>query len=120
MNRRRFLRHSAEASAAALLLGCGSKAERAAEPPADRAPPEGAAPPPTPAKSAAADPPKAADPPPAATGGGELDGDFPEWNLGGESASPNTVLMFRGNPTHTFYGTGPIPDKPKLLWKQQL
>ena len=117
MNRRRFLRQGAGAGAAAFLIGCGSKAERAAEPPADRAAPEGE----PKAPAVASDPPPAADPPaPAATGGGELDGDFPEWKLGDESASPNTVLMFRGNPTHTFYGTGSIPDKPKLLWKAEL
>src|SRR5919198_5162374 len=50
----------------------------------------------------------------------ELEGDFPDWNLGDESASPRTMLMFRGNPTHTFYGTGPVPDRPKLLWRTQL
>lgn len=117
MNRRRFLRQTAEASAAALMLGCGSKEQRPAEPPADRAAPEGASPP-TPA--AAKEPAPAGEPPPEPKGGGELDGDFPEWKLGDESASPNTVLMFRGNPTHTFYGSGSIPDKPKLLWKAEL
>ena len=46
---------------------------------------------------------------------GELDGDFPDWTLGDASASASTVLMFRGNPTHTFYGTGPIAEQPELL-----
>ena len=60
-------------------------------------------------------------PEPAAPGAeADLDSDFPEWNLGDESAAPNTVLMFRGNPRHTFYGTGPISEKPKLLWKAEL
>lgn len=26
------------------------------------------------------------------------------------------VLTFRGNPTRSFYGTGPIPSAPKILW----
>src|SRR6186713_2293882 len=98
MNRRRFLVQTAEAGAAALLIGCGPKEQHPAEPPADRAAPE---PTPPAAPVAGKDAPPA-EPPAPATAGGELDGDFPEWNLGDESASPNTVLMFRGNPTHTF------------------
>ncbi|HEX2029024.1 MAG TPA: PQQ-binding-like beta-propeller repeat protein [Nitriliruptorales bacterium] len=27
------------------------------------------------------------------------------------------LLQFRGNPTHTWYGTGPIPDAPRVLWR---
>lgn len=27
------------------------------------------------------------------------------------------VLAFRGNPTRTWYGTGPLPKSPKVLWK---
>ena len=27
------------------------------------------------------------------------------------------VLTFRGNPTRTYYGTGPIPTNPKVLWR---
>jgi len=33
---------------------------------------------------------------------------------------PNPVaglLQFRGNPTHTYYGQGPVPRDPKLLWR---
>jgi hypothetical protein len=26
------------------------------------------------------------------------------------------VLTFRGNPTRTYYGTGPVPTNPKILW----
>jgi outer membrane protein assembly factor BamB len=26
-------------------------------------------------------------------------------------------LQFRGNPTHTWYGEGPVPRSPKLLWR---
>ena len=27
------------------------------------------------------------------------------------------LLTFRGNPTRTFYGTGPIPQSPEVLWR---
>lgn len=27
------------------------------------------------------------------------------------------LTMFRGNPTHTFHGTGPIPDRLDVLWR---
>lgn len=35
------------------------------------------------------------------------------------TASPKTkgLTMFRGNGTRTFYGTGPIPQTPKVLWQ---
>lgn len=42
------------------------------------------------------------------------------WSYGRSSAAPDTVLMFRGNPTHTFYGTGPLPSDPKQLWTFKL
>src|SRR5690606_3237470 len=126
MNRRRFLRTTAEASAAALLIGCGGRDRPiAATTPAGRSappPPGPAAPEPPPAitqPTPPAEPPPAPEPP-APIGGGELDSDFPEWTLGEDSASPNTVLMFRGNPTHTFHGTGPLPDRPRLPWKRKL
>ena len=45
---------------------------------------------------------------------------LPEWKYGGNSFADDTVLMFRGNPAHTFYGTGPVPDKPRILWKQRM
>ncbi|GEM_PF-670074 len=32
------------------------------------------------------------------------------------SWSPNTMIMFRGNPYHTFYGTGTPPDIPEVYW----
>jgi outer membrane protein assembly factor BamB len=37
-----------------------------------------------------------------------------------ESSSPDTVLMFRGNPSHTFYGTGPLREQLELKWRSQL
>ena len=27
------------------------------------------------------------------------------------------LLQFRGNPTHTFYGVGPVPTAPRVLWR---
>ncbi|MEL6373324.1 MAG: PQQ-binding-like beta-propeller repeat protein [Pseudomonadota bacterium] len=42
---------------------------------------------------------------------------LPPWAYGRTSAATDTVLMFRGNPAHTFYGTGPIPDAPRRLWR---
>lgn len=42
---------------------------------------------------------------------------LPTWKYGDHSAASDTLIMFRGNPTHTFYGTGPIPTKPALKWK---
>lgn len=43
--------------------------------------------------------------------------DLRPWGYGKGSFAPDTLLMFRGNPAHTFYGTGPIPDAPRLIWK---
>jgi outer membrane protein assembly factor BamB len=42
---------------------------------------------------------------------------LPAWRYGADSAAPDTSLMFRGNPSHTFYGTGPIKDAPELQWR---
>jgi outer membrane protein assembly factor BamB len=43
---------------------------------------------------------------------------LPPWSYGANSASEKTVLMFRGNGAHTFYGTGPIPETaPKIAWR---
>jgi outer membrane protein assembly factor BamB len=44
---------------------------------------------------------------------------LPPWPHGSGSFASDTVLMFRGNPAHTFYGTGPVPDRPRLIWKFQ-
>ncbi len=44
-------------------------------------------------------------------------GRLPPWPYGDSSTSPDTVLMFRGDGTHTFGGTGPIPEAaPKIVW----
>lgn len=45
---------------------------------------------------------------------------LPAWRYGTSSTATDTMLMFRGNPTHTFYGTGPIRDNPELKWTQEL
>ncbi len=45
---------------------------------------------------------------------------LPPWRYGRDSAAPDTVLMFRGNPSHTFYGTGPLPERLRPLWTTQL
>lgn len=29
----------------------------------------------------------------------------------------NGVLTFRGNPTRTYYGQGPVPNDPKIVWR---
>ncbi|MEM7774988.1 MAG: PQQ-binding-like beta-propeller repeat protein, partial [Pseudomonadota bacterium] len=43
---------------------------------------------------------------------------LPDWAHGESSVSDATVLMFRGNGAHTFYGTGPLPDKaPEIAWR---
>ena len=31
--------------------------------------------------------------------------------------SATGLTMFRGNPTRTFSGTGPVPDQPRVLWR---
>ena len=42
------------------------------------------------------------------------------WAYGDGSTAPDTVLMFRGNGAHTFYGTGPLPDTaPRIHWRFQ-
>lgn len=55
---------------------------------------------------------------PAFTDGGPLE--LPAWPYGDASTAPDAMLMFRGNPSHTFYGTGPVPDAPKVLWKHRM
>lgn len=45
---------------------------------------------------------------------------LPAWKYGKNSFATDTVLMFRGNPSHTFYGTGPLPTSPRLHWKYRM
>jgi outer membrane protein assembly factor BamB len=43
---------------------------------------------------------------------------LPAWRYGRNSSASDTVLMFRGNGAHTFYGTGPIPESaPQIKWR---
>lgn len=41
---------------------------------------------------------------------------IPGWTVGQPWGSTVGLTMFRGNPTRTYYGTGPISDSPALLW----
>ncbi len=45
---------------------------------------------------------------------------LPRWRYGKGSYADDTLLMFRGNPAHTFYGTGPVPDNPRLIWAHRM
>ena len=42
---------------------------------------------------------------------------LPPWAHGKNSSAPGEMLMFRGNGSHTFYGTGPVPLKPRIKWR---
>jgi outer membrane protein assembly factor BamB len=50
--------------------------------------------------------------------GGPLE--LPEWSYGKNSTASDAMLMFRGNPSHTFYGTGPLPSKPRIKWRHRM
>ncbi len=45
---------------------------------------------------------------------------LPEWSYGSSSTAPDTVLMFRGNPSHSFYGTGSVADQLKVVWAHRM
>jgi outer membrane protein assembly factor BamB len=36
---------------------------------------------------------------------------------GSRFGSVDGFLVFRGNPTRTFYGVGPVPEEPRILWR---
>lgn len=57
-------------------------------------------------------PPRAPRPPAAGTSA-----NLAPWKYGASSVATDTVLMFRGNGPHTFYGTGPVPDRLRIVWK---
>lgn len=47
--------------------------------------------------------------------------DYPGWVDPASSGHPWTskvdgLLTFRGNPTRSWYGTGPVPEDPEILW----
>ena len=37
--------------------------------------------------------------------------------VGANTASIDGLTMFRGNPSRTFYGGGPVPSRPGVLWR---
>jgi outer membrane protein assembly factor BamB len=43
-------------------------------------------------------------------------GTVPAWTVGQAWGETVGLTMFRGNPTRTFYGTGPLPANPRILW----
>ncbi len=43
-------------------------------------------------------------------------GTVPAWTIGQPWGTTVGLTMFRGNPTRTFYGEGPLPDNPTQLW----
>lgn len=44
-------------------------------------------------------------------------GDIPSWTVGQPWGTVQGLVMFRGNPTRTYYGSGPIADPPTQLWR---
>lgn len=42
--------------------------------------------------------------------------EVPAWTVGRPWGSVSGVTMFRGNPTRTFHGSGPVPDSPTVAW----
>ena len=45
------------------------------------------------------------------------DGEVPAWTVGKPWGEVDGLVMFRGNPTRTFYGTGPLPERPAIQWR---
>ncbi len=43
-------------------------------------------------------------------------GTVPGWTVGRPWGSTVGLTMFRGTPTRTYYGEGPLPDDPRVLW----
>lgn len=41
----------------------------------------------------------------------------PDWSVGLPWGEVSGLTMFRGNPTRTWYGTGPLPDNPSVDWR---
>lgn len=44
-------------------------------------------------------------------------GTVPAWTVGRPWGTTQGLTMFRGNPTRTFYGTGPVPEAPTVAWR---
>ncbi|WP_420638774.1 PQQ-binding-like beta-propeller repeat protein [Candidatus Poriferisocius sp.] len=74
---------------------------------------------PTPAPTPAT--PTATTPPPASETTEPTATPYPGWvdpaSEGKPHGSVPGLLTFRGNPTRTFYGTGPVPQSPEVLWR---
>ena len=45
------------------------------------------------------------------------DGVVPSWTVGQPWGTTPGLTMFRGNPTRTYYGSGPIGGQPRELWR---
>lgn len=45
------------------------------------------------------------------------EGTVPGWTVGKPWGSVDGLVMFRGNPTRTYYGRGPIPDRVDQIWR---
>jgi outer membrane protein assembly factor BamB len=45
------------------------------------------------------------------------EGLVPGWTVGLPWGEVEGLLMFRGNPTRTYYGEGPVPQSPEVLWR---
>ncbi|MDP3983492.1 MAG: hypothetical protein Q8Q52_00605, partial [Acidimicrobiia bacterium] len=43
-------------------------------------------------------------------------GTVPGWTVGRPWGTTVGLTMFRGNPTRTYYGQGPLPENPRVLW----
>lgn len=43
-------------------------------------------------------------------------GVVPDWTVGRPWGEVEGLTMFRGNPTRSWYGTGPVPSNPRTLW----
>ena len=41
----------------------------------------------------------------------------PAWTVGRPWGEVTGLTMFRGNPTRTYYGEGPVPSAPETLWR---
>jgi PQQ-like domain len=41
----------------------------------------------------------------------------PAWTVGKPWGSTVGLTMFRGSPTRSFYGAGPVPDSPTVAWR---
>ncbi len=105
--------------AAVVLVTSGDAAPEPPTPPAEVSPEP--APPPTPPPGPSSE---EAAPDPDGMDPGAEDPDEPAEDgprgLHGVSVGGDTVvglLQFRGNPTRTFYGLGPLPEDPAIAWR---